>query len=37
MADAIHRFANIPVPKIPKTTVNVGVLGGGTSVNAIPV
>ena len=37
MADAVHRFANIPVPKIPKTTVNVGVVGGGTSVNAIPV
>ena len=36
MADAIHRFASIPVPKSPKTTLNVGVVSGGTSVNAIP-
>ncbi len=37
MADAIQNFARIQVPKSPKTTFNVGVVGGGTSVNSIPV
>jgi len=26
----------MPVPSRPKTTFNVGVIGGGTSVNSIP-
>ncbi len=32
---AIERIADIQVPAIPKTTFNVGRVGGGTSVNAI--
>ncbi len=35
MADAIHRLGALKVP--PKTTFNVGVVSGGTSVNSIPV
>jgi acetylornithine deacetylase/succinyl-diaminopimelate desuccinylase-like protein len=31
----IDRFADTPVPKVPKTTFNVGRISGGTSVNAI--
>jgi acetylornithine deacetylase/succinyl-diaminopimelate desuccinylase-like protein len=30
------QIAEIEVPKTPKTTFNVGVIGGGTSVNSIP-
>lgn len=37
MADAIQKFSRLTVPAKPKTTFNVGVVGGGTSVNAIPV
>jgi acetylornithine deacetylase/succinyl-diaminopimelate desuccinylase-like protein len=37
MGDAITRFAQTAVPKQPKTTFNVGVVSGGTSVNSIPV
>jgi acetylornithine deacetylase/succinyl-diaminopimelate desuccinylase-like protein len=33
---AIDRFARIPVPSSPKTTKNVGIVGGGQSVNSIP-
>jgi tripeptide aminopeptidase len=33
---AIAGIADLPVPREPKTTFNVGVLEGGTSVNAIP-
>lgn len=33
---AIDRFARIPVPAAPKTTKNVGVVGGGQGVNSIP-
>jgi tripeptide aminopeptidase len=33
---AIHAFAQTPVPASPKTTFNVGVIRGGTSVNSIP-
>lgn len=36
MGDAIQRFSKIAVPAHPKTTFNVGVVGGGASVNAIP-
>ena len=36
MAAAMNRFAAIRVPESPKTTFNVGVVGGGTSVNSIP-
>ncbi len=37
MAGAITRLSEIPVPDEPKTTHNVGVVSGGTSVNSIPV
>jgi tripeptide aminopeptidase len=33
---AIHAFAQTPVPSSPKTTFNIGVIRGGTSVNSIP-
>jgi tripeptide aminopeptidase len=33
---AIARIADLQVPKDPKTTFNVGRIGGGTSVNSIP-
>jgi tripeptide aminopeptidase len=33
---AISRISDIQVPAAPKTTFNVGVIGGGTSVNSIP-
>jgi tripeptide aminopeptidase len=33
---AIARIADVQVPKEPKTTFNVGRIGGGTSVNSIP-
>jgi acetylornithine deacetylase/succinyl-diaminopimelate desuccinylase-like protein len=36
MASAIARFADTPVPAAPKTTYNIGVVRGGTSVNSIP-
>lgn len=36
LAAAVQRLGNIPVPRDPKTTFNVGMLGGGTSVNTIP-
>ncbi len=36
MAGAITRFAAIAVPEAPKTTLSVGVVRGGTSVNSIP-
>jgi acetylornithine deacetylase/succinyl-diaminopimelate desuccinylase-like protein len=32
---AIAKIAEIQVPKSPKTTFNVGIIGGGTSVNTI--
>jgi acetylornithine deacetylase/succinyl-diaminopimelate desuccinylase-like protein len=37
MGSAIAAFSRVPVPATPKTTFNVGVVGGGTSVNSIPV
>jgi di/tripeptidase len=36
MGNAIQKFSRIQVPASPKTTFNVGVMGGGTSVNSIP-
>src|SRR5262249_18227237 len=36
MGDAIARFSRLSVPSKPKTTFNVGVVRGGTSVNSIP-
>lgn len=36
MGNAIQKFSRIEVPERPKTTFNVGVVGGGASVNAIP-
>jgi len=36
MGNAIEQFSKISVPASPKTTFNVGVMGGGTSVNSIP-
>lgn len=36
MAVAIQKFGALAVPKTPKTTFSVGVVGGGTSVNSIP-
>lgn len=36
LARAVQAFAQTPVPTLPKTTFNVGVIRGGTSVNSIP-
>ena len=36
LARAIQVFAQTPVPSSPKTTFNIGVIRGGTSVNSIP-
>src|SRR2546421_5177614 len=36
LAKAIEMFAATPVPTTPKTTFNIGVIRGGTSVNSIP-
>jgi tripeptide aminopeptidase len=36
LARAIETFTATPVPTAPKTTFNIGVIRGGTSVNAIP-
>jgi tripeptide aminopeptidase len=36
MGDAIANFSRVKVPANPKTTFNVGVVRGGTSVNSIP-
>ncbi|MBY0504738.1 MAG: M20/M25/M40 family metallo-hydrolase [Bryobacteraceae bacterium] len=36
MANAIAKFAKLKVPTEPKTTYNIGVVSGGTSVNSIP-
>src|ERR1700694_3938113 len=36
LARAVQVFAQTPVPASPKTTFNVGVIRGGTSVNSIP-
>jgi di/tripeptidase len=36
LARAIEKFVQAPVPSTPKTTFNIGVIRGGTSVNSIP-
>jgi tripeptide aminopeptidase len=36
LARAIDTFTATPVPSAPKTTFNIGVIRGGTSVNSIP-
>jgi tripeptide aminopeptidase len=36
LARAIDTFTATPVPAAPKTTFNIGVIRGGTSVNSIP-
>jgi tripeptide aminopeptidase len=36
LARAIQSFAQISVPTSPKTTFNIGIIRGGTSVNSIP-
>lgn len=36
LAKAIETFSASTVPSIPKTTFNIGVIRGGTSVNSIP-
>jgi tripeptide aminopeptidase len=36
LGNAISKLAKIQVPQKPRTTYNVGVIGGGTSVNSIP-
>lgn len=35
LVTALARFAALPVPEEPKTTLNVGTIKGGTSINAI--
>jgi tripeptide aminopeptidase len=36
MGNAIQKLSAVEVPEFPRTTFNVGVIGGGTSVNSIP-
>ncbi|HEY1801833.1 MAG TPA: M20/M25/M40 family metallo-hydrolase [Terriglobales bacterium] len=36
LAQAVQAFTQTPVPASPKTTFNIGVIRGGTSVNSIP-
>ena len=36
LGSAVRKFSSMDAPKAPKTTFNVGVMGGGTSVNSIP-
>ncbi len=36
LARVIHTFSRTPLPSSPKTTFNIGVIHGGTSVNSIP-
>jgi tripeptide aminopeptidase len=36
LGNAIQKFGQLTVPARPRTTFNVGVMGGGTSVNSIP-
>jgi len=34
--DLLAKFSRLPLPRNPKTTLNVGIIRGGTSVNTIP-
>ena len=36
MGNAIRKFSAMSVPEAPKTTFNIGIVEGGTSVNSIP-
>lgn len=36
LARALARFSEVAVPEAPRTTFNIGVIHGGTSVNSIP-
>jgi acetylornithine deacetylase/succinyl-diaminopimelate desuccinylase-like protein len=36
LALALARFSDIRIPESPRTTFNIGVISGGTSVNSIP-
>jgi len=36
LARAMARFSEVHIPESPRTTFNVGVISGGTSVNSIP-
>ena len=36
LGHAAAQFARVAVPEAPKTTFNIGMMGGGTSVNSIP-
>ena len=36
LSRAIDRFSSVALPDFPRTTINVGTIEGGTSVNAIP-
>ena len=36
LSRALARFSEVPAPESPRTTFNVGVVSGGTSVNSIP-
>lgn len=36
LARAIDAFSRVPLPAQPKTSANIGIISGGTSVNAIP-
>jgi tripeptide aminopeptidase len=36
LARALSRFSQVAVPDAPRTTFNIGVIHGGTSVNSIP-
>jgi tripeptide aminopeptidase len=36
LARALSRFSQVTVPESPRTTFNIGVIHGGTSVNSIP-
>lgn len=36
LASALAKLADVPVPDDPRTTMNIGTIRGGTSVNSIP-
>jgi acetylornithine deacetylase/succinyl-diaminopimelate desuccinylase-like protein len=36
LSRAVQRFAEVPLPDAPRTTINVGTIEGGTAINAIP-
>jgi tripeptide aminopeptidase len=36
LSRALSRFSEVHIPDLPRTTFNIGVISGGTSVNSIP-